>query len=303
MLPTKSGRLAVIAILYCLCVGSVILRAQVPIRIGVVNQTGSLPEGDEKALVVATCTQCHGLGPVLVQRKGAAQWSKTVSDMVSRGAQVLPDEIGPISEYLARGFGPGVPMAGPASEKAPAQKTFSAVAEQKASDALPEGGAKAVIVRSCSECHALSKLTTQNKDEAGWLASVKDMVRLGAMLRPDEVTLVVAYLSKNFGPQSSPSVTGASGVGQGAGASGAAAGSPAKLTDASRLLPDGEGKGLVLANCIQCHGLQEITGQRKDAENWRRTVHDMVSRGAQVSWAEADLITSYLAERLGKRSK
>jgi hypothetical protein len=56
----------------------------------------------------------------------------------------------------------------------------------------------------------------------------------------------------------------------------------------------------VLASCIQCHSLQEITGQRKRAEDWKRTVDDMVSRGAQVSSAEADLIATYLAKRLGK---
>ena len=301
MLSKKSGRLTAFVILYALCIGSVMLRAQ---EVGGGNRTNSLPDGDGKALVLGTCTQCHSLGAIVLQRKSAAQWGKTVSDMISRGAQIRPDEIAPISNYLARGFGPDAPVPGAASEKAAApQNTSAARGEQTARDTFPDGSAKIVIIRSCSECHGLSKITMQNKDEAGWLASVKDMVRLGAQLRPEEVTMVAAYLAKNFGRPASTSATAASGVGPVAGASGKSAATSARSADLSRLLPDGEGKGLVLASCVQCHGLQEITGQRKGAEDWKRTVHDMVSRGAQVSWPEAELIATYLAERLGKTNK
>ena len=302
MWSKKSGRLAAFVILYALCVGSVMLRAQVPKEASGGNRTNSLPEGDGKALVLATCTQCHSLAEIRLQRKSAAQWGKTVNDMISRGAQVFPDEIAPISNYLTHGFGPDAPLPGASSEKAAAPQNASAAhGEQSAAEAFPDGGAKVVILRSCSECHGLSKITEQSKDEAGWLASVKDMVRLGAQLRPEEVTMVAAYLAKNFARQASAS---ASGMGQAPGASGKNGAAPAtRSADLSRLLPDGEGKGLVLASCVQCHSLQEITGQRKDAENWKRTVYDMVSRGAQVSSSEADLIASYLAERLGKPNK
>lgn len=298
MLSKESGWRAGLVILYALCVGSVVLRAQ---EAGGGNRTSSLPEGDGKALVLATCTQCHSLGTIVLQRKSAALWAKTVSDMISRGAQIPPDEIATISNYLARGFGPDAPLPAAAGDKSAAQRNPSVVhGEQSAADALPDGSGKLVILRSCSECHGLSKITTQNKDEAGWLASVKDMVRLGAQLRPEEVTVVAAYLAKNFGRQVAPAAIGGSGVGAVAGTSGNNRAMPARSADLSRMLPDGEGKGLVLASCIQCHSLQEITGQRKRAEDWRRTVDDMVSRGAQVSSAEADLIATYLSERLGK---
>jgi cytochrome c5 len=277
------------------------LRAQAPLEVGGANRNNSLPEGDGKALVLGTCTQCHSLGAIVLQRKSAAQWGKTVSDMISRGAQIRPDEIAPISNYLAHGFGPDAPLSGAASEKTAAPQNVSAArSERIATDAFPDGSAKVVILRSCSECHGLSKITAQNKDEAGWLASLKDMVRLGAQLRPEEVTVVAAYLAKNFGRTASTSATVTSGVGPVGGASGKSAATSARSADLSRLLPDGEGKGLVLASCVQCHSLQEITGQRKGAEDWKRTVHDMVSRGAQVSWPEAELIATYLAERLGK---
>src|SRR5262249_49173664 len=114
-------------------------------------------------------------------------------------------------------------------------------------------------------------------------------------LRPDEVATVVAYLAKNFGRPPAAGVTpnlerapSSSGMGE------------AKAGDLSRLLPDREGKALILASCTECHGLQEIVGQRKDGEGWKRTVLDMVSRGAQVTESEAELITRYLAESFKK---
>lgn len=298
MLSKESGWRAGLVILYALCVGSVVLRAQE----GGANRSNSLPDGDGKAMVLGTCTQCHSLGTIVLQRKSAAQWGKTISDMISRGAQIPPEEIATITNYLAVGFGPDSPL--PATgEKTSAQRNPAAAhGEQSAADALPDGSGKLVILRSCSECHGLSKITTQNKDEAGWLASVKDMVRLGAQLRSDEVTVVAAYLAKNFGRQPAPSGTGPSGAGPVPGGSGNNRAMSARA-DLSRLLPDGEGKGLILASCVQCHSLQEITGQRKLAKDWRHTVDDMVSRGAQVSSAEADLIATYLAERLGKGNK
>src|SRR6266567_616194 len=124
MLSKKSRRLTPLVILYALCVGSGIPRAQ---EGGGGNRTNSLPDGDEKAVVLGACTQCHSLGPIVLQRKSASQWGKTVSDMVSRGAQLSPDEIAPISNYLARGFGPDSPLPGAAGEKAAArQNVFAA---------------------------------------------------------------------------------------------------------------------------------------------------------------------------------
>ncbi len=50
------------------------------------------------------CTQCHRLGPIMIQRKTADQWRDTIYDMISRGAQVMPDEIDPLTVYLAARF-------------------------------------------------------------------------------------------------------------------------------------------------------------------------------------------------------
>jgi len=251
------------------------------------GQSSAFPDGEGKGLVLAACTQCHNLGSIVLQRKTMDGWERTVRDMVSRGAQVRPEEIVLISDYLTRSFGPAAP---PPAQQASVAASADSLMTGSALAILPEGRARALILAACTECHGLNRITDQRKDEAGWRATVKDMVRLGARLKPDEAGSVVTYLTANFGGQQS--IAGASGA--------AAPTAPGKPPDLSRMLPDGEGKGLILATCVQCHGLQEIVGQRKDGDGWRRTVQDMVSRGAQITPEEAGLISSYLERSMGK---
>jgi mono/diheme cytochrome c family protein len=207
--------------------------------------------------------------------------------MVARGAQVRADEIVIISNYLADSFGPDIRVPDTGERQTGAAGTQESRSVGVAPQFLPEGPARALVLSSCTECHGLNKITEQRKAAPGWRASVKDMVRLGAGLKPEQVESVVSYLATNFGPRQE-----ADGAPQ--------AGGGAKPVDLSRMLPDGEGKGLILATCVQCHGLQEIVWQRKDADGWRRTVQDMVSRGAQITPEEAGLMASYLARSLGK---
>ena len=64
-------------------------------------------------------------------------------------------------------------------------------------------------------------------------------------------------------------------------------------------LPEGAGRFLVLEACVQCHDLAPIFTQRKTAEDWRRSVNEMVWRGAQLMGDEADVVTHYLAASFG----
>jgi len=295
MVSKKTRQRLAFVLVYAMFVGCVALRAQVPIEVGSKDRTSALPEGGARNLVLATCTQCHSLGPIVLQRKTEKQWTTTVRDMIARGAQIAPDEIQPICDYLTKSFGPDSATQGAASDKAETPHgSGQAQGEQALINQFPQGPAKDIIVKSCVECHGLNRITTKRKDEAGWLASVKDMVRLGASLRPDDVTTVVAYLTKNFGKDSATPSDGSAG---------ASAASTPRTTDLTALLPDKEGKGLVLATCVQCHNLLSVVGQRKEPEGWKRTVHDMVSRGAQLTWTEADLVARYLAESFPKSSK
>jgi hypothetical protein len=76
---------------------------------------------------------------------------------------------------------------------------------------------------------------------------------------------------------------------------------PASAADPAQSLPDAEGKGLILASCVQCHNLRYVTEIRKDTEGWRRTVNDMIARGTQITKEEAEIIVRYLGEHLTRR--
>jgi len=290
-------------IAYVLSSGGIILLAQDSKmrEVGRRDWSNSMPDGEGKGLILGSCTQCHSLNSTVQQRKSPAAWERTVSDMITRGAQVRPDEVAPITTYLARYFGPGAPPLSAGNEKPATPRVASFPPNRSVTAAnLPDGMGKELVLSGCIGCHALNKITEQSKDEAGWRSSVKDMVRLGATLRPEEQTRVIAYLVKHFGPQmpmttADGRVAQSSTMGERARESG--------LADLSRQLPDGEGKGLILASCVQCHNLRSVVGQRKNAEDWRRTVHDMVERGAQVTGEEAEIISLYFASYLSKVKK
>ncbi len=60
-------------------------------------------------------------------------------------------------------------------------------------------------------------------------------------------------------------------------------------------LPPGEGQTLVLEACVQCHDLRAVVSQQKSEAAWRRTVDEMVWRGAPLMPGEAEVVTKYLA--------
>jgi len=61
------------------------------------------------------------------------------------------------------------------------------------------------------------------------------------------------------------------------------------------LMPDGEGKQVTTELCGTCHNLQKTVVSRKSAQEWERTVYDMIRRGAQIFPDEAEQIVKYLA--------
>jgi|SRR5205085_7176973 len=71
------------------------------------------------------------------------------------------------------------------------------------------------------------------------------------------------------------------------------------LPEGAQYLPEGEGRALMLQGCVQCHDLRNSVSQRKTEAGWRRTVDEMIWRGAPLMADEAEAITRYLAESFG----
>lgn len=62
---------------------------------------------------------------------------------------------------------------------------------------------------------------------------------------------------------------------------------------------DSRGKQLYEAACTQCHGTGAIEVVRDGRVGWKKTVHKMVSAGAQLNVEEMELVIDYLAANFG----
>jgi hypothetical protein len=80
-----------------------------------------LPDGPGKPIVQKMCTGCHSLKTVTSKRATKEQWSATVQQMVSRGAEGTDEEIETVIDYLAKNFPPqsgDKPASAPAPQSA-----------------------------------------------------------------------------------------------------------------------------------------------------------------------------------------
>ena len=65
-----------------------------------------LPEGTEKEIVAAVCTECHSLERITTSRRSLQEWRGVVKNMVSNGAALKDEEAELVVQYLAKNFGP-----------------------------------------------------------------------------------------------------------------------------------------------------------------------------------------------------
>jgi hypothetical protein len=69
----------------------------------------------------------------------------------------------------------------------------------------------------------------------------------------------------------------------------------AMLARQAVLLPAGSGRDVTIRACSTCHGLDVVTNQRLNPEEWSNVVQTMSAKGAAATPAELKMIQSYLA--------
>jgi competence ComEA-like helix-hairpin-helix protein len=74
---------------------------------------------------------------------------------------------------------------------------------------LPDGPGKDAVVKMCFECHDSGRFRQQRVARDVWSEKVSDMVDRGASGTEAEITAVVDYLTRNFGPSSKMQVNSA----------------------------------------------------------------------------------------------
>jgi cytochrome c5 len=70
-------------------------------------EIAALPDGPAKTLVAERCLLCHGAGLIAQQRKDAAAWGRTVTQMRTWGTPIQDADQRALVAYLTEHFGPG----------------------------------------------------------------------------------------------------------------------------------------------------------------------------------------------------
>lgn len=61
--------------------------------------------------------------------------------------------------------------------------------------------ARQLVLEACTACHTLDRVRSQRLTSEEWRQTIAGMLSEGVPLTDDEVTLVVGYLARNFGPE------------------------------------------------------------------------------------------------------
>jgi cytochrome c5 len=153
---------------------------------------------------------------------------------------------------------------------------------QAPANSLPAGAGKDLVAVACTQCHGLKLVMALRDGPVGWKHFVDDMILRGAQLTPEEEDTVAQYLSRNFGPGTSPMQSGLK----------------------SEPLPSGDGEKLVESHCALCHDLGRVTTIARSKAEWNNTVSNMMARAGTNVASQDEILTmaSYLTAHFGKKS-
>ena len=128
-----------------------------------------------RQVVAQICGACHTtiVRMIQVHKQTPEQWKDTVYYMISRGAQIMPDETEAVVAYLA--------SAGGTNPTARGRQTA-------------ELDGAAVLQRNCQQCHELA-VASKKADSENWDAVIARMMTYGARLTPADRQKLIEYLS------------------------------------------------------------------------------------------------------------
>lgn len=68
---------------------------------------GDPPPGEGLEIIQRACINCHDIYMITTKRKTPDEWAAIVGVMADRGAEVTPEEMQIIEEYLSKNFASG----------------------------------------------------------------------------------------------------------------------------------------------------------------------------------------------------
>src|ERR1700692_1556114 len=82
-----------------------------------------------------------------------------------------------------------------------AAAAMAAVVAPAVAQNLPNGNGREVVEMICSGCHDLSPITDAGFSREDWETVVKNMIDMGATIKPEQVSVIANYLAANFPPK------------------------------------------------------------------------------------------------------
>ena len=110
-----------------------------------------LPDGPGKAIATENCQACHKLTNLTKAHKSLDDWKETVQTMIDSGANVTPEQIDILVQYLAKNFGPKDPSAPGAPTTSPPGAIGFPLSPPLGANRLISPLARANFPNSCAE--------------------------------------------------------------------------------------------------------------------------------------------------------
>jgi len=140
-----------------------------PCAMAASQQTAQLERGEQ--ILNAACTTCHNTRPIDTRALDEEAWTKQVKAEIAKGAEVKPDDVKPLVDFLVKYHGP-----------------------------LPDGPGKELVLNICTQCHDLQRVKRERLSPDGWLEVLESMLNEGAPLSEKDLPDVLRYLARNFRP-------------------------------------------------------------------------------------------------------
>lgn len=132
---------------------------------------GQFPIDPGERIVNTTCVACHELRPIETTALDKEGWTKVVSAMREKGAEVKAEDVSVLVNYLAAAYGP-----------------------------LPDGPGKVVMLNICTQCHSLDRVKARGATREEWDEVLMHMLNEGAPLTDREYPVILNYLARYFTP-------------------------------------------------------------------------------------------------------
>jgi cytochrome c2 len=146
----------------------------------------------------------------------------------------------------------------------------------------PQGAARQVIFKHCTNCHGIDDYAYNALDRAAWDGLLTAKHRgLEVPLPEQERAVLLDWLEVRFGPTTKPFPR------------------TYVAREVTTFFSDGEAEGLLKRACTSCHAIDRVNNARFTPDRWRVVTVDMRERGAKLEDEELERLVEWLGRTKG----